>query len=88
MKQRTKQVLDYIERFGQGIGLLLIFIVSMWDIMARGWWRGFWHGGVQWKGITVIWVGVVLILIGKGTISKFATSIYDYVLDQLTRPKR
>lgn len=52
----------FIMIWGLWIGLGVCILVSIWDILAYGFWRGFWHGGVQWKGITLWWAGLALIM--------------------------
>lgn len=44
-------------------GLALISLVTVWDIVLTGL-RGFFQYSIGWKGILIIWIGVMLIAKG------------------------
>ncbi|MEN6414391.1 MAG: hypothetical protein ABFC84_16760 [Veillonellales bacterium] len=54
----------YIGVYGEWVGLMLISLVSVWDLIRIGA-RGFFEYRVGWVGIVIIWVGLLLIRAGK-----------------------
>ena len=49
---------------GEKVGLVLIALVSVWDIMWAGG-RNLLHYSICWKGVLVIWLGLILIMTSK-----------------------
>ena len=46
------------------LGLAIITVVSLWDVFMQGI-RQLFHYAVCWKGIVLIWVGLILIGISR-----------------------
>ena len=55
--------------YGEVVGLLLILMVSMWDLLIQGA-RGFYEYSICFKGVAVIWVGLALIIASKHIVRK------------------
>lgn len=58
------KVLYCIGVYGEIIGLSLIILVSIFDLIILGG-RHFFEFGIGWKGVCLIWVGVILICLSK-----------------------
>ena len=53
-------LLFYVGRYGKKVGLGLVGLVSVYDLLLRGI-RGFFEYSIMYKGITLIWIGLILI---------------------------
>ena len=54
----------FIGVYGEGIGLAMVFVSSIWDVLRMGV-RGFLEYKVGIAGVIVIWVGLILIMLSK-----------------------
>lgn len=52
--------------WGEVLGLILIALVTLWDIFISGA-RGFMQYSICWKGIILIWLGIGLVVASKHT---------------------
>lgn len=69
----------WLYKYGLKTGLSLILLVTTWDMILYGVVRGFWEGGVYWKGILLIWLAFGFII---------GWAVAERGLDKLTKPKR
>ena len=71
----------YLYRYGLRLGLLVITIVSLWDVMKYGFGciGVFWQYSIGWKGVLLIWLSLGLILGSRWSEKKVkAGSMWNY----------
>lgn len=64
MKKPFESLALWVGLYGEFVGLSLVALVSAWDFCCVGI-RKLFHYSIGWKGILIIWFGIILICAGK-----------------------